>query len=143
MGLDANIFYNLETWVSNPSQPSTTLYLSHMHIFQRHLTTTAFKIAGGLDLSAPTTTNGLVSSAKPIKQNKIAPEFASKITKSFLDSLYAVLDGMVHLASDDAEVSRPGLDNVSGGNFVNRLEMLDLTNPVSRYLPPKLNRRTS
>lgn len=72
-----------------------------------------------------------MSSATPIKQNDIAPEFASKITKSFLDSLYAILDGMVHLASDDAEVNSLGPEHGQGKSFVNRLEMLDLNNPVS------------
>ncbi|KAI0634867.1 exocyst complex component Sec5-domain-containing protein [Trametes polyzona] len=94
---DANIFYYLETWVGSTVDPYTTVYLSQMRTFQKQITTCAFKVAGGVDLSSSGS-----SSSRPTKQNPIPPEFVAKITKAFLDSLYAFLDGMVHLASDES-----------------------------------------
>ena len=119
---DANIFHYLETWQSDPTHESTTVYLIQMQTFQRHLTTEAFKIAGGIELTAS-------NSSKPVKQNRVALEFVTKITKSFLDALYAFLDGLVHLASDETEYKRPvGMVTES----TNRFEAADLSNPVSR-----------
>ena len=121
---DANIFYMLESWVSNPTDPSTTLYLSQMEVFQRQITTAAFKIAGGIDLSANP------SAGKLVKQNPVPSVFISKITKAFLDVLYAFLDGLVHLASDDSPV---GKRQVAGDSVTvtNPLDLLDLTDAVS------------
>jgi exocyst complex component 2 len=94
-----------------------------MQAFQRHLTTEAFKIAGGLDLNAS-------SASKPVKQNRVALEFVTKITKSFLDALYAFLDGLVHLASDEVGYKKPiGIVAESA----NRFEAADLTNPVRDF----------
>ncbi|KAH9849599.1 exocyst complex component Sec5-domain-containing protein [Lenzites betulinus] len=94
---DANIFYYLETWVGSNVDPYTTIYLSQMRTFQKQITTSAFKLAGGVDLSSASS-----SSSRQTKQNALPTEFVSKITKAFLDSLYAFLDGMVHLASDES-----------------------------------------
>lgn len=128
MTADANIFHHLETWQSDPTHESTTLYLTQMQTFQRHLTTEAFKIAGGLELS---TTN----TSKPVKQNRVAVEFVTKITKSFLDALYTFLDGLVHLASEEMVYKKPvGM----GPEVANRFEAADLTNPVSGFWAPKL-----
>ncbi|KAL4267857.1 Exocyst complex component SEC5 [Pleurotus pulmonarius] len=95
---DANMFYYLEDWVSNSVETSTPRYLSHLEVFQRHITTAAFKIAGGVDLTpSPSLT-------KPQKQSQIPQAFVSKITKAFLDVLYAFLDGLVLLASDESPI---------------------------------------
>lgn len=94
---DANIFYYLETWIGSTVDQYTTIYLSQMRAFQKQITTCAFKVAGGVDLSSSAS-----SSSRPTKQNPIPTEFVAKITKAFLDSLYAFLDGMVHLASDES-----------------------------------------
>ncbi|KAM5533570.1 hypothetical protein V8D89_012786 [Ganoderma adspersum] len=96
---DANIFYHLEIWVGSTVDPYTTVYLSQMRMFQKQVTTSAFKIAGGVDLSTA------ASSSRQTKQNPVAPEFVTKIMKAFLDSLYAFLDGLVHLASDESPTS--------------------------------------
>lgn len=96
--VDANMFYYLEDWVSNSVENSTPRYLSHLEVFQRHITTAAFKIAGGVDL-APSP-----SLTKPQKQSQIPQAFVSKITKAFLDVLYAFLDGLVLLASDESPI---------------------------------------
>jgi hypothetical protein len=52
----------------------------------------AFKIAGGLEVDSRSGT---------VRQNQISREYKSKITKTFLDALYAFLDGLVHLASEE------------------------------------------
>jgi exocyst complex component 2 len=126
--VDANSFYFLESWVSSPADPYTTQYLSQIQLFQRQVTTAAFKIAGGVDLSAA------LSASKPIKQYPIAPEFVTKIVKAFLDSLYALLDGLVHLASSESPIvsgKRPVAADAAVVSGVNRLELLDLVNNVS------------
>lgn len=119
---DANLLYNLETWSPNPAEPSTTLYLQHMFDFQKYVTTAVFKIAGGVDLNAASST----SLSRTVKQNRIAPAFVAKITKSFIDSLYAFLDGLVHLASEENDV-KP-IDANSPLN--EQLQFTDLKNPV-------------
>ncbi|KAI0702034.1 exocyst complex component Sec5-domain-containing protein [Cerioporus squamosus] len=91
---DANVFYYLENWVGSTVDPYTTVYLSQMRTFQKQITTAAFKIAGGVDLSTSS-----ASSSRSKTQNAIASEFVQKITKAFLDALYAFLDGLVHLAA--------------------------------------------
>lgn len=96
-----------------------------MQTFQRHLTTEAFKIAGGIDLSPSTT--------KPLRQHRIPANFITRITKSFLDSLYAFLDGLVLLASEETEYKKPlaGAEALAGGPG-SRADTIDLTNPVRR-----------
>jgi exocyst complex component 2 len=99
-----------------------------MELFQRHVTTAAFKIAGGIDLSSNMT------SARATKQHVIAPLFISKITKGFLDVLYTFLDGLVHLASEDSPIVNGKVvfaDSVTMA-VTNPLELLDLTDTVSR-----------
>ncbi|KDQ60180.1 hypothetical protein JAAARDRAFT_205190 [Jaapia argillacea MUCL 33604] len=128
---DANVFYYLETWVASPSDPYTTVYLSHMQLFQRQITTAAFKISGGVDLSTS------LSSSKPTKQYPIPAEFMSKITKAFLDSLYAFLDGLVHLASDESPTvagEGPMAANAGPSTSTNSLELLDLGSVDTRLL---------
>ena len=127
---DANLFFGLETWTLNPADPNTTLYLTQIQSFQSHMTTVAYKIAGG---NTNSTGFSGPSSLRAGRQDKIPSEFSAKITKSFLDSLYAFLDGMVHLASDDVEVkrylsrtnSRPNQHTIRG-----QLDLADLQNPV-------------
>ncbi|CAL1708863.1 unnamed protein product [Somion occarium] len=128
---DANILYTLESWVGSTADPYTTIYLSQMRTFQRQITTSAFKLAGGVDL-APSA----MSSSRSTKQNPIAPEFIGKITKAFLDTLYAVLDGLVHLASDEllpgvVKQTTPQTAAMTGSN---PLSLLDLENPEIRLL---------
>ncbi|KAK7036624.1 Exocyst complex component S5 [Paramarasmius palmivorus] len=127
---DANLFYHLESWLPSPSDPSATHYLTQMELFQRHVTTAAFKLAGGVDLSSSSLT-------KPLKQNPIPSAFVSKITKAFLDVLYAFLDGLVHLASEEspsASGTRP-IAAAATANTTNPVELLDLSEPVE-FLNP-------
>lgn len=126
---DSSLFHHLETWTPDPTHESTTQYLNQMQTFQKHLTTEAFKIAGGIDLAT--------SATKPSRQHRIAANFTVKITKSFLDSLYAFLDGLVLLASEDSEYKKPltGSDAL-GGSMGNRAELIDLANPVCTLFSP-------
>jgi exocyst complex component 2 len=129
---DANMFYFLEAWVSSVSEPNTTAYLSQIQGFQRHITTAAFKIAGGVDLS------GALSASRPLKQYPVEAAFQSKIVKSFLDALYAMLDGLVHLASKDSPIARgkrPARADAGTVSGTNRLELLDLTSEVGKTTP--------
>ncbi|CCA74454.1 related to Exocyst complex component Sec5 [Serendipita indica DSM 11827] len=91
---DSRLFFYLETWEQRPEDRSTTLYLGRMHEYQKYITTAAYKIASGVTDSTTT------------KQRQIPQEFSNKITKSFLDSLYSFLDGLVHLASDDSPIAQ-------------------------------------
>ncbi|KAI1798032.1 exocyst complex component Sec5-domain-containing protein [Ganoderma leucocontextum] len=130
---DANIFYHLETWVGSTVDPYTTVYLSQIRMFQKQVTTSAFKIAGGVDLSTS------ASSSRQTKQNLVAPEFVTKIMKAFLDSLYAFLDGLVHLASDESPTSAaarahlPLQTNAAPGSN-NPLELVKIEDADTRVL---------
>ena len=129
-GADANIFYHLEDWKSNPSEPSTTLYLGEIQTFQRHLTTATFKLAGGVDIPSASNPH------KPLKQHAISQEFLSNITKAFLETVYAFLDGLVHLASEESPPShghRAAVIDMGIAPGSNPLELLDLTETVSFF----------
>ncbi|KAI9065588.1 hypothetical protein FKP32DRAFT_1610523 [Trametes sanguinea] len=130
---DANIFYYLETWIGSTVDPYTTVYLSQIRTFQKQITTAAFKLAGGVDLSS----SGSSSSSRQTKQNSLPTEFVAKITKAFLDSLYAFLDGMVHLASDESPTASgikpsPGQATVVPGT--NPLELVKVEDADTRVL---------
>lgn len=96
------------------------------------MTTGAFKVAGGVDL-----TTSAASFSRLTKQNAVSSSFLSKITKAFLDTLYAFLDGLVHLASDESPNidSRQPVNDVSEMTATNPLELLDIRDPVSLICP--------
>ncbi|KAF9239346.1 exocyst complex component Sec5-domain-containing protein [Melanogaster broomeanus] len=96
---DAKLFHHLERWTPSTSDPSVTQILSLLEVFQRHLATAEFKIAGGIELSSS------ASSFRTIQQNHIPPAFALKITRTFLDAVYAFLDGLVRLTSPEWSVT--------------------------------------
>ena len=119
------MFYCVEAWVANPNEPFATHYLAQIEVFQRHMTTAAFKIAGGVEASSSSVT-------RPLKQHPIPQAFISKITKGFLDALYAILDGLVLLASDESPIihgKRPDVSNAAQMGL-DPLELLDLTDSV-------------
>ncbi|KAJ6571717.1 exocyst complex component Sec5-domain-containing protein [Mycena capillaripes] len=127
---DANIFYYLEEWIASPTDASATHYLTQMELFQRQVTTAAFKIAGGVDLAT-------ASISKPVRQNPIPSAFVTKITKAFLDALYAFLDGLVHLASEESPVvtgKMPRTEAAGGPGGPNPLELLDMLDGDTRLL---------
>ncbi|KAL4068578.1 exocyst complex component Sec5-domain-containing protein [Scleroderma yunnanense] len=96
---DANLLYHLESWDPSTTDPSVTQYMSLLEMFQRHMTLSALKIAGGVELTSTT------SSLRTIQQNHVSPQFTQKITLAFLDSIYAFLDGLVHLTSNEQPVT--------------------------------------
>jgi exocyst complex component 2 len=126
---DAKIFYNLETWMATREDPSSTRYLSQFELFQRHMTTVAYKIAAEADLPA--------SSSKSSKHSPIPQVFASKITKAFLDAIYAFLDGLVLLASEESPVLEKPSSNMEvvpsaeGAVEMSLQELVDLKDGVS------------
>jgi exocyst complex component 2 len=78
-----------------------------METFQRHLTTSAFRLAGGLEEDK--------SNTGQLKQNQVPSQYVKKITRSFLDALYAFLDGLVHLSSEDSTVEQLALGGMGVG----------------------------
>ncbi|KAF8801103.1 exocyst complex component sec5 [Phlegmacium glaucopus] len=126
---DANIFYCIEAWVASSNEPFATHYLGQIEIFQRHMTTAAVRIAGGVEAASS-------SVARPPKQNLIHSAFVSKITKAFLDALYAILDGLVLLASDESPIVHGKTADISNTAQMglNQLELLDLTDGDTRLL---------
>ncbi|KAH9923300.1 exocyst complex component Sec5-domain-containing protein [Amylocystis lapponica] len=118
---DANIFYHLETWVGSTIDPYTT----------KQITTCAFKIAGGVDLSSASN----ISASRLAKRKAIAPEFVAKITRAFLDTLYAFLDGLVHLASDEFPSTQTLQEaTAASSSGANPLELVDIQNADNRLL---------
>ena len=109
------------------AEPCTTLYLSQIQLYQRHLTVGAFKLAIGTDLSS-----GMMNSSRAAKQASVPTIFRAKITKAFVDSLYAFLDGLVHLASDESPplAALKASTDGAGAAGTNPLELLDIQNPV-------------
>ncbi|KAH8830005.1 exocyst complex component sec5 [Flagelloscypha sp. PMI_526] len=130
---EANNFHLLESWIANPSDPSSTQYLVLMETFQRQITTSVYRIAGGVDLS---------SASKAQRQSPIPQAFVNKITKAFLDALYAFLDGEVKLANGQDDDKQTSSQTRSGGaskatstiSGSNPLELLDLSNTEIRVL---------
>ena len=111
--------------MTSPDEPFVTHYLGQIEVFQRHMTTAAFKIAGGVEASSSSATG-------PLKQHPIPSAFVTKITKAFLDALYAILDGLVLLASDESPIARGKRPDLSTAlqMGLDPLELLDLTDSV-------------
>jgi len=117
------MFYGLETWVSRPDEPFTTHFLIQIELYQRHMTTAAFRLVGGVD-SSP--------SLKLPKQYPVPPALVTKITTTFLDAIYAILDGMILLASDELTIPTAEQPRTIDGTRVdlNPLGALDLKDSV-------------
>jgi len=80
-------------------------------------------VAGGVELSALSTTP---------KQALPSQTFVTKITKAFLDAVYAFLDGLVLLASNEAPIVNDQPPSISsmGLEGLNSLGSLDLKDGV-------------
>ncbi|KAG2106117.1 exocyst complex component Sec5-domain-containing protein [Suillus cothurnatus] len=125
---DANYMYTLESFTPDLSTPSTTFYLTYLESFMRHLATSAFKIAGGVS------TDGGPGVLRVTQQNIVPPAFISKITKAFLDAIYAVLDGFVILVAEEAP---PGVGSIVAAGASERegkQELIDLRDSNTRLL---------
>ena len=94
--IDARTFHYLETWTLSSSEPYTTEYLSHIQFFQRQVTTWAFKFASSAEAS---------SSSSRLGRRPIPNEYLTKITRAFLDAIYAFLDGLIYLAEEGSPVT--------------------------------------
>lgn len=79
---DAKQFFALEKWEINPGEPDTTLYLVQANALQRSNASAVFQLAGGSARS----------------REPLPSPFVSRINASFFDTLYFILDGLVHLA---------------------------------------------
>lgn len=125
---DANCMYALESFAPDLSTPSTTLYLAKLESFMRHLATSAFKIAGGVSTDSG---SGVL---RVTQQNIVPPAFTSKITRAFLDAMYAVLDGFVVLVAEEAP---PGVGSIVAAGVPERegkQELIDLRDSNTRLL---------
>jgi exocyst complex component 2 len=132
--VDAKLLHHLETWIASSAEAHATAYLADVQIFQKHQTTNAFKLAGGVDLASTT--------AKLGRQYNLPSEFVTKITKAFLDTLYAILDGLALVATDvspDSTLAAIGITSMADvlvapatKTGANLLEMLDMMDVVRR-----------
>jgi exocyst complex component 2 len=122
--LDVHAFHYLENWALSSSEPYTTEYLSHIQFFQRQVTTWALKFASGAEAS---------SSSSRLGRRPIPNEFVIKITKAFLDSIYAFLDGLVLSAEQGSPVTDaekiPSVDAGTTGSL-QALGLLDTSDMV-------------
>ncbi|CAG8528764.1 23855_t:CDS:10 [Cetraspora pellucida] len=84
---DAKIFYLLEDWSLDQDNREITNFLRNFHIFHKYNSRSAYKIAS----------LGYVSDDDDNKSSRISDAYLQKIKGAFLDSLYAYLDGLVHL----------------------------------------------
>ncbi|KAJ9476439.1 Exocyst complex component SEC5 [Pseudozyma hubeiensis] len=103
---DAKLFHMLEDWTLNPDEQATTLHLRELAAFHKGNARQAFHLAGGRSTSTP------VSALEASRKNRngeqpVAPEFTARIKGSFLDALYAFLDGLVHLAFSEYSPLEP------------------------------------
>ncbi|KAF8318792.1 hypothetical protein DL93DRAFT_2054306 [Clavulina sp. PMI_390] len=103
---DAVRLHELENWTLDPDRPATTTYLhGALKKFQVYSATSAYKIAGGIDASKHGTSVA--------KQIAIGREFGQRIQKTFVDSLYALLDGLEKLSRSDYTPPGPSGANVA------------------------------
>ena len=66
------------------------------------MTISAFRLAGGVDLSSSLKLSLLPKQQQ--QQHPLPSELVTKITRAFLDGIYAILDGMVLLATTDEPI---------------------------------------
>ncbi|KAG2139268.1 exocyst complex component Sec5-domain-containing protein [Suillus clintonianus] len=125
---DANYMYALESFTPNLSIPSTTLYLAHLESFMRHLATSAFKIAGGISTDSG---SGVL---RVTQQNVVPPAFTAKITKAFLDAIYAVLDGLVVLVAEEVPPGAGSIVAAGASEREGKEELIDLRDSNTRLL---------
>ena len=100
---DANLFYHLESWTLESGEPATTSYPSLFELFQRRLIIVTYKIAVATESShvpAPFTMKGIQN--LPVQRKKPrAMSLINKVKKTFMDAIYAFLDGLVLLTTED------------------------------------------
>ncbi|GES86089.1 exocyst complex component Sec5-domain-containing protein [Rhizophagus clarus] len=85
---DAKNFHLLEDWTLDQDNREITNFLRNFHIFHKYNSRSAYKIASQ---------NYLSSDKDNDKSVKIPENYLIKIKETFLNSLYAYLEGLVHL----------------------------------------------
>ncbi|EGG04385.1 uncharacterized protein MELLADRAFT_37367 [Melampsora larici-populina 98AG31] len=103
---DSKIFHRLEDWTRPEKNDKeeyvagTTIYLTRLYTFHRHLTQTAFRLAGATDTTANAIFTGSEEAQLPNKSKSeiLQVDCAKKAQSAFLDALYGFLDGLVHVA---------------------------------------------
>ncbi|KAL1921037.1 uncharacterized protein VTP21DRAFT_11672 [Calcarisporiella thermophila] len=101
---DAKTFYMLENWTLDHEYKEITAFTRLFFLFQKNCSRNAFKIASLRE----------VGGGEDDKEQKLqlSPVFVEKIRGAFLDSLYAYLDGLVHLAFSDYVSIEPEDDEI-------------------------------
>ncbi|BGP36516.1 Exocyst complex component S5 [Rhodotorula kratochvilovae] len=147
---DAKVFYRLETWRPDPDDPAITAFLRQVAAFQRFMSISAYRVAGGSEeranallgaSSSSSASAGGASAARSRKDIDIPANFQRKVQGAFLDGLYAFLDGLVHVAFSDPEtiftapsgVKKRGL-GVEGEEDTGRPKEVDIRNVDIRIL---------
>lgn len=91
---DTRLFHLTEDWAPSLTEPFITHYPARIELFQKRLTTAAFKIAVGVESSS--------TLSRPVKQSAIPHIFISKVFKAFLDAIHGFFGGLLLLASDES-----------------------------------------
>ena len=143
---DAKVFYRLETWRPDPDDAAITAFLRQVAAFQRFMSISSYRVAGGSEeranallgaSSSSSASSSATSAARNRKDVDIPPDFQRKVQSAFLDGLYAFLDGLVHVAFSDPEtiftspsgVKKRGL-GVEGEEDTGRPKEVDIRNVV-------------
>ncbi|GAA5980926.1 hypothetical protein JCM10908_003921 [Rhodotorula pacifica] len=126
---DAKFFYRLENWRPDPDQPSATVFLRHLAAYQRFMSISAYRIAGGSEERGNSFFTASSSSTSTSAKNRSRPgddlprDLTRQVKSAFLDSLYAFLDGLVHVAfSDPATIFAASAHSGRKGSLVEAAE---------------------
>jgi len=103
------------------------------------MTTAAYKIAAGAELTphSSSTIPTLYQQKSRLQKLTVVPQvFVTKISRSFIDALYAFLDGLVLLASDESPIVKEPdkmqpLKGTESAVEMRLYELLDLKDAVS------------
>lgn len=88
---DAKLFHRLEDWTMNPEEEATTLFLGELAAFHSYNSKVAYDIACGKD-------NERTNPAADSSAVQPSAECTARIKGTFVDAIYAYLDGLVNLA---------------------------------------------
>lgn len=100
------------------------------------MTTAAYKIAAGAELT-PHSSSTIPTLKSRLQKLTVVPQvFVNKISRSFIDALYAFLDGLVLLASEESPIVKEPekmqrLKGTESAVEMRLYELLDLKDAVS------------
>lgn len=101
---DSKLFFMLEDWTINPDEQSTTLFLQDLTAFHRSNSRAAYHIASG---RGEDTFEATAKAKGASGGTGVSAELTQRVKASFLDSIYAFLDGLVHLAFSEYDPLDP------------------------------------